>query len=60
MNSNGRKALVVTAVTGVALAAVSIYENQFGASDATKTLSFILLVGVMLGGVGIAYFMSKD
>jgi|JI10StandDraft_1071094.scaffolds.fasta_scaffold1199486_1 hypothetical protein len=60
MNSKSRAAIAFTALMGVAIAAISIFESKYGTSDVSKMLSFIALVGVMLGGVAVAFLMKDE
>lgn len=59
-STNARRALVFTALMGVALAAISLTKEQFGESDLTRILWMVALVGVMVGGVSLAYFSRSN
>lgn len=60
LSVNSRRALVFTSLMGVVLAAIALVSEQYGETDLTKMLWTIALIGVMVGGVAMAYFLNSD
>ncbi|MFZ2494861.1 MAG: hypothetical protein WAW60_03775 [Candidatus Saccharimonadales bacterium] len=52
----------LTAFMGMMVGAIAIFESQFGASDVTKVLFFVAIIGTMLSGVlaGILYYNKES
>lgn len=50
-------ATLVTALMGVLVGAIAIYQSQFGESDFTKVLFYVAIVGTMVSGLvaGLVY-----